>query len=297
MMKVISKYNSLNNSVQFIHSVNYKKSEEYNSKAESLSRYEICYVEQGSVEYFIDGISYNLSAGDLIIVNTRKLHKTHSKLNEDLKKYTLQFKPQIFSNKVLLDTEHEADNIFAPLLLKLGAQVAVFNKQDVDNTKIYPLFTRLDGLASDHNERTLPLILSCILELAAQIHILHERNREQIIPQSNEHLKKVLDYIDIHLFSNLNLNVIAKELYLSPYYISHLFSKHMGVSIKKYINTKKILHAEELIQLGYPPTNVATRIGYSYYSTFFNTYKAIIGKPPSATNFNNYKPSSNKKNK
>jgi len=294
MMKVISKYNSLNNSVQFIHSVNYKNPEEYNSRAESLSRFEICYVEQGSVDYFIDGVSYKLSAGDLIIVNTRKLHKTHSKLKEDLNRYTLQFKPQIFSNKALLGTEHESDNIFTPLLLKPGSHVAVFKKQDVDNTKIYPLFTRLEGLATDQNERTLALILSCILELAAQIHIIHKRNIEQIIPQSNEHLKKVLDYIDSHLFSNLNLNLIAKELYLSPYYISHLFSKHMGVSIKKYINTKKILHAEELIQLGYPPTNVATRIGYSYYSTFFNTYKAIIGKPPSATNFNNYKPSSNK---
>ncbi len=285
MMKIFTEYTSCNRSIHFQHAVNFKDVTPLINKAESHSRYEICYVEKGNAEYAVDGVSYTISQGDLAVINVRKMHKLHSALNTDFDRYTLQFSPMIISTKALFGYPHEneANNVFAPLLLNNNAQIVIFRKSEVETTKITPLLSRLENLCGDKDKTQLINIISVILEISSQIHLMHERNIYQVAHQSNEHLKRVMDYIDKHLFTNLNLSVIAKELYLSPYYISHLFSKHMGVSIKKYINTKKILYAEQLIQLGYPPTEVAMRIGYSYYSTFFNTYKQIIGKSPSET--------------
>jgi AraC-like DNA-binding protein len=80
---------------------------------------------------------------------------------------------------------------------------------------------------------------------------------------------------------------MAADLYLSPYYISHLFSKYMGMPLKKYINNIKIHKAQDLIATGESPTAVAIKLGFQYYSTFFNMYKKILGKPPSIDKHSN----------
>lgn len=51
---------------------------------------------------------------------------------------------------------------------------------------------------------------------------------------------KALAFIDEHIEDKLLLNDIANELGYSPFYVSRIFSKIMGISIITYIRMRKL---------------------------------------------------------
>ena len=51
----------------------------------------------------------------------------------------------------------------------------------------------------------------------------------------------------------------------------------------KYIKTKRLLAAREMIRIGEKPTNVYLKVKYNDYTTFFRAYKEFFGYSPSDT--------------
>ena len=72
----------------------------------------------------------------------------------------------------------------------------------------------------------------------------------------------------------------AKRFFISKYYLCHLFRKHTGVTVLAYLNSKRIAMAHHLISKGEPPTEVAYRVGFQDYSTFYRAYKKETGQAP-----------------
>ena len=54
----------------------------------------------------------------------------------------------------------------------------------------------------------------------------------------------------------------------------------MGISLHTYIQNQKMQLALSLIRKGYTPQNVSEMLGFDYYATFFNQFKAVFGKSP-----------------
>jgi AraC-like DNA-binding protein len=78
----------------------------------------------------------------------------------------------------------------------------------------------------------------------------------------------------------ITLEQTAKRFFISKYYLCHLFRKHTGVTVLSYLNSKRIALAQHLIASGEPPTEVAYRVGFQDYSTFYRAYKKATGRAP-----------------
>lgn len=94
----------------------------------------------------------------------------------------------------------------------------------------------------------------------------------------------IIQYIDEHIESQLSLEELSEAMHFSTYYLCHAFKKSTDLSLKTYITDKKIELAKQLLAV-YSVTEVAEKIGFNNYSSFFRTFKKLTGISPSDYKF------------
>lgn len=235
--------------------------------------YEILYLVEGNVNYIVGSKHLRLSAGDLIVLNKKTPHIVEADLhNSNYERFTLMFDLDLFYNS--------DDSSFSEYILGNNTDTLVFQKSTTQTTNILQLMQKIENLVIENKEFLDIKLISATLLIAEQINNLvrHDMSAQMMV---NPHVNSIIEYINNNIYTNISLSELSKHLYLSPYYVSHIFSRHMKTSLKNYINIRKIHLAEELIAKGIPPSTVSRQLGFEYYSTFFNLYKKILGKTPS----------------
>jgi len=110
-------------------------------------------------------------------------------------------------------------------------------------------------------------------------YILYELLDAEAIKCDNEHVSKMLYYIEEHITEDLRLQKISEHMNLSKEYTSYIFKKETGKTLTDYVNERKILLAGELIQNGEMSlSEIAAYLGfenYNYFSRVFKRYMEI----------------------
>lgn len=95
------------------------------------------------------------------------------------------------------------------------------------------------------------------------------------------HIELVKRYIHENLDKDIHREDIARQVHLNEDYLSRIFKKKMGISLKEYIISEKISVARQMIRTTMLPISfIALKIGYSNYSNFSKTYKKVTGISP-----------------
>ena len=79
---------------------------------------------------------------------------------------------------------------------------------------------------------------------------------------------------------DLNLDYLSSEFAVSKYHLERLFKESTGVSIRKYIITRRIMMARRLLEKNNCVTEVCDQVGFNNLSHFIRTFKKIVGVPP-----------------
>lgn len=81
----------------------------------------------------------------------------------------------------------------------------------------------------------------------------------------------------------VTLDMLSKKFNYSKSYISHMFKRESGYTLKEYCNLLKIEDAKVLLEESNTSvTNIALSVGYNNFSYFINTFKRITGETPLA---------------
>lgn len=100
---------------------------------------------------------------------------------------------------------------------------------------------------------------------------------------SNRQVNDVLLYLSEHLTENLSLGDIAERFYISPYHLSHLFKKHLGMTCIDCVHWLRIERAKDLLQhSGLSIQEVAEASGYANLNSFYTHFKSLTGTTPKA---------------
>jgi ligand-binding sensor protein/AraC-like DNA-binding protein len=99
---------------------------------------------------------------------------------------------------------------------------------------------------------------------------------------SNDHkVKKALRFIEHHFSDDIKLEDVASHIYLSPYYFSKLFKKHLGVGFNVYLNNCRIMHAQKMLKSsGIPVATIAKNLGFSQTSYFCKVFRKNCSMSP-----------------
>lgn len=95
------------------------------------------------------------------------------------------------------------------------------------------------------------------------------------------HIRKCIDYIYEHLGENLTVNSLAERLGLNPSYLSKLFAKEMGETLKSFIINARVDTAQNLLkytELSY--IDISEALGFSSQSAFISVFKKCTGFTP-----------------
>ncbi|MCR5342918.1 MAG: AraC family transcriptional regulator [Butyrivibrio sp.] len=102
-------------------------------------------------------------------------------------------------------------------------------------------------------------------------------------PMGNKQIySDIADYIRRNISENIKLSDIADAFGYSPKYLSHLFSKVNGTSLKQFIlSTKMETASYYLTDSDRTITEIASEVGFSDMHNFSRTFKRLTGLTPS----------------
>ena len=98
---------------------------------------------------------------------------------------------------------------------------------------------------------------------------------------TSEHLYKAIQYINAHYFEDLNLDILAQNVFVSSYYLSHLFRREMGVTFSDYLTKVRVSRAKELLMEGRSVEDVSECVGYRDGNYCIKICKKYVGVTPS----------------
>ena len=239
--------------------------------------YEVYFLLSGQVEYWVDGRILKMSPGDLLLINPMELHRPI--LTEEKQVYE---RIVVWINKEYLES------------LGDGTLSACFDTDHPNHTHLIRLrpaertgITALLGeLVREHYSREYGSELSAyglLLQFMVRLNRLarHTGGQEETRQQSAL-VQQVLSYIGEHLSEQLSLEELASRFYVSKYYLSHTFSKEVGVSLYRYIMLRRLLLARQMLSQGMPAGQVSRSCGFADYTSFYRAFRSEYGISPRA---------------
>lgn len=123
------------------------------------------------------------------------------------------------------------------------------------------------------------LTMAIISEIACQAR--HDSPSEALHPKS-QLMNDITDYIQYSIGAAMKIEEIADYFGYNGKYLSALFKKQTGISIKQYILNQKMEHAmAELTDTNRTISQIAYDVGYDDVHNFTNAFKKIAGISPS----------------
>lgn len=94
-------------------------------------------------------------------------------------------------------------------------------------------------------------------------------------------IRRLQNYIQDHLGSDLSLVRMAEAMFFNPSYLSRLYKQHTGTNLSDYIHAARLDAAKRLLEEpGIKVNDIAEKLGFSspsYFSTFF---RKMTGRTP-----------------
>ena len=95
-------------------------------------------------------------------------------------------------------------------------------------------------------------------------------------------IRRVVDAVTLKFSESFELNRAADIAGMHPNYFSAVFKQETGSTFNEYLNTLRMHRAAEYIREGvWQLQQVAEMVGVPNYRSFFNTFRRIMGMPPS----------------
>ena len=96
-------------------------------------------------------------------------------------------------------------------------------------------------------------------------------------------VEQMVNYLEEHYAEKISLDRIAENMYLSPFYISRIFKSETGDTPIRHLINIRLERAKELLESGWDGSiqEVAAAVGYDDVCHFSKLFKKRYGKSPS----------------
>jgi two-component system response regulator YesN len=95
-------------------------------------------------------------------------------------------------------------------------------------------------------------------------------------------MDEILNYIHKNIQKNITRKDVAEAVYLNPEYLSRLFRKEKGMKLSDYILQEKMNIAKLMLETtDFSVSIIASKVGYSNFSHFAQSFKRLFGVSPS----------------
>ena len=227
--------------------------------------YEIYYLTEGSCKYFIDKKTFNISAGDIVLIPKGVIHKT---LYE-----TKNYK------RILIN----CSGSYIPFSVKTKIkEISCFSGSPSTKKKIEENLAIIEKEYYTPDEFSDDIIRNKLGEILLLI------ARSSTATRGSEEIPVVdraLEYIHTHYMTAMTLSETAAYCYISKEHLSRIFKKETGFGFNEYLTIYRLKKAESLLR-DHPKgkiSEIAYLCGFNDSNYFSKVYKKMYNVSPTFT--------------
>lgn len=227
--------------------------------------YVLGFIEGGKRHLWCRGREYDLSAGDLILFNPGDNHYCAPINGEPLDYRAVNINSEAMAAAVKEITGKNYTPYFT--------QNVVYQSDIAPSIGDVYHAILTDAPKLKKEEAFFYLLEQVLQEYAAPF-------EEPLKPEPNGQIKLLCSYMEQHFAENLTLDDLVSMTSFGKSYLLRSFTKQVGVSPYRYLQTIRIHKAKKLLEQGTAPIDAADLTGFSDQSHFTNFFKEFIGLTP-----------------
>lgn len=231
--------------------------------------YELLWLLEGDTSYIEGDKSYRLAKGDFVLTPPRELHTMAFHSDAPYERMFFQFSHDF--------AEHIDTRLIAPIEKHSGGLIIRAETAArlglCENMLAVMESTKKQGKFCSADVRAhLTFILIALNEWLSE---------KETAEKAAKHDR--IDEIASYLSENpsVSLDELSKRFFINKYHLCHAFKSKLGITVKEFVNLRRISKAKQLIDDGYAITELCFLCGFNDYTTFYKTFKRLTGKSPS----------------
>lgn len=99
--------------------------------------------------------------------------------------------------------------------------------------------------------------------------------------QMKDYIQAIIDYVEVHIYDDLNIDVIAAHVGYSKYYLNKVFGVYTGMSIMYFVRKRKLEHAMEDLKTKEPIIDIAIKYAFHSRKSFTRAFTSMYQQAPS----------------
>ena len=250
--------------VEGIHTFFYQEKEQgFLFSGEAHPILELTYVDQGALHSVVEGQDILLKQGDLVIYGPNQWHMQYAEIGVAPRFVTITFDISTGDLTPLLNRKFTAPQHTVTLLQQMLQEQ---EKMDAFSGNI--ILSRLELL----------LLLLLREDKEPRAGKLQTSNA---VHSENEIIRQAQQYISSHIREKLSVPLVARQVDVSPSYLTALFHKNLQISPGEYIRRTKLQESKQMIRennLNF--TEIAAELQYSTVHHFSRQFKEKFGITP-----------------
>lgn len=236
-----------------------------------LNWYELTVVTGGRGCVITNGVSVEVSKGDIYLSFPSEFHEIRSSNDEPLKFCFFAF----LSEREEL--KHELEEISQRCML---ADCRVFQDERV-NFLVGNVISEITAEQVYSEEQIKAMMEQIIYYTLRAFMSLADEKKEKSVSRPEEFCYRIMNYIDTHVYTTSSLSDVAEALHYNYSYISDLFKKTTGETLSSYFRRRRLDAARLLLNEGkLSVTQISELLNFSSIYTFSRSYKDYFGVSP-----------------
>lgn len=246
----------------------------------------------GDVDYFIEGITYRLEPRDILLIGAGDVHRPIIRSAAPYERIILYVSSDFLAS--CADDKYSLETCFQKQLPirssgrtdipqdKKTEPFPVLRTSSASVPALFKLCEKLEASLSDREYAAELYSRTLLLQFLIQLNrsFLTDSFRYIETGSSNRKITEILHYINEHLDSDLSIDALSRQFFISRRYLMHIFQQETGYSIGKYINAKRLFWARDKIRHGMSLTDACFSSGFHHYSTFTRSYYRMFRTTP-----------------
>lgn len=238
---------------------------------------EINMVLNGRGHYYIGDCEYELSPGDIFVINNMEHHLA-------VKDKELSMIVFIFDQSFVWEASEENDY----LKLFYSRKHSFSNKIKTDNEVYVKIKNTIEEINRENMERQegwQSIIKSWLKVLLGQLYRYYNLDSALVTDGSEynnyKRIETVVEYINNNYSEGLKLEELAELAMMNKSYFSTYFSSVMGVSVFEYVEKVRMKNAKRLLRItDMTVLDIALQCGYKSNAYFDRVFKKVTGLTP-----------------
>jgi len=242
-------------------------------------RYEVYYFYEGACTYLIGDRIYNLSPGDLILMNGMTLHCAKMDPEVPYVRSVIHFDPS--SLQPYLELPH-AVPFLQPFQQFANYRLTLRESEKEEAERLLETMHKHGEDGGEIGRNRMKLAFVDLLHFIYERCLQPLRGLPELSSEKERTVQRIVTYLEDKYADDLHMEQLQADLHVSKFYLSRLFKEVTGVTIFDFVFQRRINQAKTMFLLDpdISVTDVSLQTGFKHLAHFSRVFKSRVGVTP-----------------